>query len=184
MMNVLVRRSIKIIPPTTLNVFHRYVSYHSLCKHDILHVSFLIDMYNFIWGLQAVLREAKDTLMSVMDYPLFWGFAMGFLVSTIVHAFLMTDSPRQVPAVLFQDKSKELRKTLPATRRRVVRKVVYKFLSDGRQNKAGVVARCSPCHDTHLDSSYNKIAMRHGKRIPQLSPQQRAHCSYPCSRHI
>lgn len=70
-------------------------------------------MYNFIWGLQAVLREAKDTLMHVTDYPLFWGFAMGFLVSTIVHAFLMTDSPRQVPAVLFRDKSASFEKLYP-----------------------------------------------------------------------
>lgn len=62
-------------------------------------------MSNFIEGIVALLLGLRGTLVRVADYPLFWGFATGFLTSTLVHAFLMTDSPRQVPTVLFNDKS-------------------------------------------------------------------------------
>lgn len=70
-------------------------------------------MQNFFLGLKAILLEAFDTLSQVSDYPMFWGFAMGFLTSTIVHAFLITDSPRHVSTVLFEDKSKGFQKLYP-----------------------------------------------------------------------
>lgn len=44
------------------------------------------------------------------EYQLFWGFAIGFLVATMVYGFLITDHPSQVPSVLFQDKSKSFEK--------------------------------------------------------------------------
>lgn len=71
-------------------------------------------MENFIKGLQAIFGEAGNTLSAVTDYPLFWGFAVGFFTSTIVHAFLMTDHPQQVSTVLFQEKAKGFETLYPA----------------------------------------------------------------------
>lgn len=70
-------------------------------------------MNNFIEGMVAIILGLKGTLIRVTDYPLFWGFATGFLTSTLVHAFMMTDSPRQVPTVLFNDKSTSFEKLYP-----------------------------------------------------------------------
>ncbi|MEI6510817.1 MAG: hypothetical protein WCO25_02125 [Candidatus Uhrbacteria bacterium] len=70
-------------------------------------------MQNFFLGMRAVLGASWDTLRRIGDYPLFWGFAVGFLVSTIAHAFLMTDKPRQISTVLFEDKSKAFEKLYP-----------------------------------------------------------------------
>jgi len=70
-------------------------------------------MNNFFLGLRAVLGEGRDTIGRVSDYPMFWGFAAGFLTSTITHAFLITDNPRQMPTVLFDDKSKGFEKLYP-----------------------------------------------------------------------
>lgn len=63
-------------------------------------------MDNFLGGFHAVMLGLVDTMAQVADYPLFWGFAVGFLTSTIVHAFLLTDHPRDIPTVLFQEKAK------------------------------------------------------------------------------
>ncbi len=71
-------------------------------------------MDNFLLGLRAVLLESKDVLSRVTAYPMFWGFATGFLTSTLVHAFLIVGSPRQVPDVLFRDKATSFEKLYPA----------------------------------------------------------------------
>lgn len=63
-------------------------------------------MDNFLGGFHAVILGLKDTLSQVTNYPLFWGFSLGFLTSTIVHAFLMSEHPRDVPKMLFQEQSK------------------------------------------------------------------------------
>ncbi len=71
-------------------------------------------MDNFFLGLRAVLLEAKGTIAFVTAYPLFWGFAMGFLTSTLVHAFLIMDHPKQVADALLLDKSTGFSKLYPA----------------------------------------------------------------------
>ena len=70
-------------------------------------------MDNFFLGLRAVLLEAKDTLSLVTAYPLFWGFATGFFTSTLVHAFLIVGSPKQMPDMLFMDKASGFEKLYP-----------------------------------------------------------------------
>ncbi len=71
-------------------------------------------MDNFFLGLRSVLLEAKGTLSLVSAYPLFWGFAMGFLTSTLAHAFLIMDHPKHVTDALFLDKSSGFSKLYPA----------------------------------------------------------------------
>lgn len=70
-------------------------------------------MDNFLLGLRAVLGELKNTVAHLGNYPLLWGFAFGFLTSTIVHAFLMTEHPGQIRTVLFEDKAKGFEKLFP-----------------------------------------------------------------------
>lgn len=70
-------------------------------------------MNNFLEGIRAVFGGLMSLLVGVANYPLFWGFALGFFTSTLVHAFLMTDNPRQIPAVLFEDKSTSFEKLYP-----------------------------------------------------------------------
>jgi len=46
----------------------------------------------------------------VAEYQLFWGFVLGFFVATLVYGFFITDHPKQVPTILFRDKSKSFEK--------------------------------------------------------------------------
>ena len=63
-------------------------------------------MDNFFFGLQAVLSGMIDLLRSVADYPLFWGFALGFLISTLIHGFLLSEHPSDLTPMLFHDNVK------------------------------------------------------------------------------
>ncbi len=69
-----------------------------------------MSMDNFLGGIHAVMLGLRDTLSQVTNYPLFWGFAMGFLTSTIAHALLLSDHPRDIPRVLFQEKAASFEK--------------------------------------------------------------------------
>jgi hypothetical protein len=60
-------------------------------------------MVNMLFGLRALLGEVYGFFGQLTHYQLFWGFSMGFFVSTLIHGFLFVDHPRQVPSVLFQD---------------------------------------------------------------------------------
>ena len=62
-------------------------------------------MENFFLGTQAILQGLSFFIKSVSRYPLFWGFGFGFLISTLVHGFLITNSPRSLPTILFKDKA-------------------------------------------------------------------------------
>ena len=70
-------------------------------------------MQNFLLGMMAVLGGTQETLGRVSDYPMFWGFATGFLTSTIMHAFLIMDSPRHIPTALLEDKARGFEKLYP-----------------------------------------------------------------------
>lgn len=63
-------------------------------------------MDNFIYGLKAVWESGSVLLNQMIKYQVFWGFLIGFFAATMVYGFLMTEHPRQVASVLFQEKSK------------------------------------------------------------------------------
>jgi len=62
-------------------------------------------MDNFFFGTQAIVSGMIDVLRGVTRYQLFWGFAFGFLVSTIVHAILISNSVKDIPTMVFDDKA-------------------------------------------------------------------------------
>jgi len=67
-------------------------------------------MNNFIFGVDAVLFSMSTIIKSLIRYPLFWGFAVGFLVSTLVHGFLISGNPKHVPVILFNENSASFQK--------------------------------------------------------------------------
>ena len=62
-------------------------------------------MENFLLGLEAIYNGTVLSVKQITQYQLFWGFVTGFLVSTLVHGFLITDNTRHVPTILLRDKS-------------------------------------------------------------------------------
>jgi hypothetical protein len=68
---------------------------------------------NFFYGLQAILSGIVDALRVALTFKLFWGFVLGFLVSTIVHAFLVADNVKHLPTMMFNDTSVSFQKIYP-----------------------------------------------------------------------
>mgnify|MGYP001588506784 FL=1 len=60
-------------------------------------------MDNFFFGLQAVMVGTIDLVRRIFAYKVFWGFAFGFFVSTVFHAFLLSDNPRHIATMLLKD---------------------------------------------------------------------------------
>lgn len=60
-------------------------------------------MENMLLGLRALGVESYELFLRITHYQLFWGFTIGFFVSTLVHGFLFMESPKQVPSVLLND---------------------------------------------------------------------------------
>jgi hypothetical protein len=61
-------------------------------------------MDNFLYGLEAILTNSWRSMIQLTQYQLFWGFAIGFFMSTLVHAFLATENPKQAAAMVLQKK--------------------------------------------------------------------------------
>lgn len=67
-------------------------------------------MNNFVFGVQAIARGMSNAIHYVTQFPLFWGFALGFVTSTLVHGFLISDHPKQLPTLLFHNKMRGFQK--------------------------------------------------------------------------
>ena len=70
-------------------------------------------MDNFILGVDAILYNLTILLKSTVEYALFWGFAIGFLVATLVHGFLISGGAKNVPKILFKDESLAFQEIYP-----------------------------------------------------------------------
>jgi hypothetical protein len=57
-------------------------------------------MDNFLLGLEGIARGAYFTIVAVIKHPMAWGFAGGFLVSTIVHLIIVLDEPSNLRHIL------------------------------------------------------------------------------------
>ena len=67
-------------------------------------------MDNFFFGIQAVVTGVIDLVRRITAYQLFWGFSLGFLVSTILHGFLLSDHPKFLPDMLLKDNATSFQK--------------------------------------------------------------------------
>ena len=70
-------------------------------------------MNNFILGVDATLYNLTVLLKSTTEYALFWGFAIGFLIATLVHGFLISGGAKNVPKILFKDESLAFQEIYP-----------------------------------------------------------------------
>lgn len=53
-----------------------------------------MDIQNFVFGMQAVAHSMNVTIISLLAHPLLWGVAIGFALSTAIHAIIISRSPR------------------------------------------------------------------------------------------
>lgn len=53
-------------------------------------------MENFIFGIGAIARSISFGIKAIIQNQLFWGFAIGFLVSTLIHSFLISDKLKNI----------------------------------------------------------------------------------------
>lgn len=57
-------------------------------------------MENFVFGIQALGLSVSVTVVALMNHPLVWGFGFGFLASTFIHLFIVTDVPHAIPLMV------------------------------------------------------------------------------------
>jgi hypothetical protein len=57
-------------------------------------------MDNFIFSLQALALNIKLTIIALLRHQVMWGFGLGFTAATLVYAFIVSESPRRIPAYL------------------------------------------------------------------------------------
>ncbi|HLD21551.1 MAG TPA: hypothetical protein VJB65_01510 [Patescibacteria group bacterium] len=67
-------------------------------------------MDNFIFGIQGIARGINNAIHMLSQLQFFWGLAIGFFISTLIHGFLMSENPTHLPAMIFQDKGKSFKK--------------------------------------------------------------------------
>lgn len=70
-------------------------------------------MENFIFGIQALSITIKPILLAVVNHPLMWGFGLGFLASTMIHLFIITDIPHAIPVMVRKGPIESFQKIAP-----------------------------------------------------------------------
>src|SRR3990167_5091023 len=53
-----------------------------------------MDIQNLILGLQAIAHSMNVTIFALVAHPALWGVAIGFALSTSIHAIIISRSPR------------------------------------------------------------------------------------------
>lgn len=53
-----------------------------------------MDIPNLIFGLQSIAHSMNVTFLALVYHPLLWGVAIGFALSTAIHAVIVSRSPR------------------------------------------------------------------------------------------
>ncbi|MBI4250219.1 hypothetical protein HY622_01375 [Candidatus Uhrbacteria bacterium] len=70
-------------------------------------------MDNFIYGIHAVSTTIKPIVFAVVNHPLMWGFGLGFLASTMIHLFIVTDIPHAIPVMVRKGPIESFQKVAP-----------------------------------------------------------------------
>lgn len=69
-------------------------------------------MENFIFGIQAIGRTLSLTLRSAAGLELFWGFTIGFLLTTVLIGVLTSSDPRQLSGMLAKQTADSFAETI------------------------------------------------------------------------
>ncbi|MFC1598069.1 hypothetical protein ACFL2M_00870 [Patescibacteria group bacterium] len=67
-------------------------------------------MENYILGIQAIGRGLSALVRGVAQLDLFWGFALGFFVSVLVHGFIVSEKPTELPKILMNRPAKSFQR--------------------------------------------------------------------------
>ncbi len=67
-------------------------------------------MENFIFGLQSAGETLRLTTLALVRHPILWGFGIGFLSSTFIHLFIVTDVPHTIPTMVTNTAAESFRK--------------------------------------------------------------------------
>ena len=62
-------------------------------------------MDNFVLGIDSLLNNLSLTIKAAARLPIFWGFFIGFSIATLVHGFIISENPKKVHVMLFNDES-------------------------------------------------------------------------------
>lgn len=93
-------------------------------------------MRNFVLGMGAILESVLLLLEQTTKYQVFWGFLIGFFVSTVFYGFLITDRPRHIPSVLFEDKAKSFQRLYSRAADQAYHRSFYEFSQKADRLKA------------------------------------------------
>ncbi len=66
-------------------------------------------MENFFYGIEGIAQTIRITTIALINHPLIWGFGIGFLSSTFIHLFIVTDIPHAIPAMVRRGASDSFR---------------------------------------------------------------------------
>lgn len=66
-------------------------------------------MENIIFALQNVAINIQNTISVLLSRELVWGFAIGFLASTMIHLLIVSENPRLIPHILTKSKHKSFK---------------------------------------------------------------------------
>ncbi len=70
----------------------------------------ILAMDNAVFAIQASERSLDLFFTSLVQYELFWGFLIGFVVASIIYGFIITENPKQMAAMLLYDKGESFEK--------------------------------------------------------------------------
>ena len=60
-------------------------------------------MDQFTFSVQALATSLKLTTLALLRHQVMWGFSLGFVASTLVYAFIVSENPRSLPTLLTQN---------------------------------------------------------------------------------
>ncbi len=72
---------------------------------------------NFFFGLQSLATNILEFGRQLSNYELFWGFSIGFLVSTMVHVFLLSEDRRYACGMILKKRLQSFEHRYPPEER-------------------------------------------------------------------
>jgi|GEM_PF-1305776 len=70
-------------------------------------------IYNFIFGAYGIGRGIEDSILFLIHQPLLWGFAIGFLLASILHSLLICEHPKHYLHVIVSSNEKSFKTMCP-----------------------------------------------------------------------
>ncbi|PJC37023.1 hypothetical protein CO046_02875 [Candidatus Peregrinibacteria bacterium CG_4_9_14_0_2_um_filter_53_11] len=96
-------------------------------------------MNNVLFGVQNVGHNISFTLTSLLNSRMVWGFALGFLISTIVHVLVITERPRTIPTMITRSLEESYKQLNPGDTSHPEHRSIHIFGHEYRRVRRGVL---------------------------------------------